>query len=259
MAAISVGGFTFYVEPSTASWQYKMNIKPFETYGGRVVQLLSCSIEAMSIEGHIRPKGWSSSRDRVSGSLDINQWQGMRDFEDSVKSILAYHESTGESVYFNFPEVGWDGKVFLVDYSNVRYEPDVPAVTYTIRFEIDTGFEGIQQAAGDYGLQNIPDGVGWVRNVYNTPTTTSWETVKSALEDFIDDVGTFDASNPADFYAYLEAASNGESKSDSKDKAAKVVAGKETLDDGTFAGKTAQKVVDTTTSFLERVGITVKG
>jgi len=201
MAVISVGGYSFHILPNTASWTYSMNIKSFETYGGRVTQLLACHIDRLSVDGYISQKGNSPS-----GSDPLGQWQGMREFEHNVKSIMSFHEQQKSSVQFDFPEVGWSGNVWLMGYSDVKYEPDIPAVSYKLSFDVDYGFEEIAAAAGDYGLKNIPDGVGWVRSVYNTPNMRDWETYKEALAAILDDVGTFTASNPLDFYKYYNEA-----------------------------------------------------
>lgn len=243
MAAISVGGYRFDILPTTASWSYSMNIKPFDTYGGRVVQLLACHIDKLSVEGYISPKGNTASQ-----SDPLGEWQGMREFEYNVKNIMAFHESSGRSVAFDFPEVGWSGNVFLTGYSDVRYEPDIPAVSYRLSFDVDYGFEGIAAAAGDYGLKNIPDGVGWVRNVYNTPLPEDWETYKKAIAAILDDVGTFSASNPLDFYAYLqEAEKEGSESKAASASASRVVAG---------ATKAVDAAVGISKGFMESHGIT---
>lgn len=245
MAVISVGGYRFNILPNTASWSYSMDIKPIDTYGGRVVQLLACHIDNLSVEGYISPNGNAASQ-----SDPLGQWQGMREFEYNVKSIMAYHESSHRSVQFDFPEVGWVGNVFLTGYSDVRYEPDIPAVSYRLSFDVDYGFDGIAAAAGDYGLKNIPDGVGWVRNVYNTPLPKDWETYKKAIAAILDDVGTFSASNPLDYYSYLQRAKDGEFDED--DGKSKAVAG----DIAAIAAESVSPALGVVKGFMESHGIT---
>lgn len=222
MAKITVGGVDFYILPETAAWSYSMKIQSFDTYNGRVIQLLACTVDSLSVEGYIPNHVVTSTKPNGSlGSFISDQWYAMEVFESNVKRIMAQHEkggraqsNTGKSVpaKFVFSEVGWNGYVYLTGYSDVRYEPDIPAVKYTLKFEIDSGFSEIENAASDQGLKNIPDGVGWVRNVYNTPETSedSWSKFKSALENFVDDAGTHDASNPADWFQYLKEADEGD-------------------------------------------------
>ena len=204
MPSSRIGPYDFSIMPETAAWAYSMNIKTIDTYGGRVVQLLSCSIDSLSVEGYIRPKrtGVMVPNPPYPG-YDIDQWQGMREFEYNVRQIMAYHEQSKDSVHFSFPDVGWDGEVFLTGYSDVRYEPDIPAVRYKLSFDIDSGFDDVLESATEQGLDNIPDGVGWVRSIYNTPNVGDWENAKKAVEKVVDDAGSFTASKPLDFYQYL--------------------------------------------------------
>ena len=257
MATLKIGGFSFTVSPETAAWSYAMKIQSIDTYGGRVIQLLACNIENLSIEGYIQPYKGSKSYVRVSvpdssggktaatvleGVPYSNfeyRWGAMQEFEYAVKKIMAYHEAAKEPAVFSFPEVGWYGKVYLTGYTDVRYEADIPAVKYTLKFDIDSGFDGIQAAVSDYGLKNIPDGVGWVRSVYNTPAVKDWEAVKDAIGKIVDDAGTHDASNPADFYKYLVEAREGGEDEDS-----------EKTDDGSKDDSYAKTVTASVNSFV---------
>ena len=238
MARISVGDFIFDLLPSTASWSYKMNINSIDTYGGKVVQLLSCVIESLTIDGLISPKNpekfrWRSKVEdgktvRYREFLDdeLSQWQGMREFEHNVKQIMLYHEVAKQPVYFRFDEVGWSGDVYLTGYTDVRFEVDIPAVRYKLSFDVDSGFETIAAAVRDEGLTNIPEGVGWIRSKYNTPPTDYSAAIKAA-EKVIGDSGNFSADRVGDFYEYLKEAMKSEedAKDAAKDAANKIVDG----------------------------------
>lgn len=204
MSLIKVGSFEFSIMPETAAWSYSMKINSIDTYGGRVVQFLNSSIDSLFVEGYIRPKrtGVSAGPQPYVG-YDLDQWQGMREFEYNVKQIMLYHERSKSPVHFSFPEVGWDGMVFLTGYSDVRYDPGTPAVMYKLSFDIDSGFDSVMYSADSHGLENIPSGVGWVRSIYNTPQVGDWERAKKAVEKVVDDAGSFSASKPLDFYQYL--------------------------------------------------------
>lgn len=213
MATLNIGDYRFTVEPNTARWSYSMKINPIDTYGGRVVQLLSCKIDNLTIEGYIRPAKWNEIN---PGSMQFLQFQGMRIFESNVRSIMLYHETMRAPVRFLFQEVGWDGYVWLTGYSDVRYEPDIPAVKYVLKFDVDYGFDTVLSAirSGDEinALDNIPNGVNWVRSVYNTPLSSNDAAVKKAIEDIVDDSGKFDASKPLDYYDYLSKAIKGQTE-----------------------------------------------
>ena len=55
MANMRIGGYTFDLDPSSASWGYSLRLNQTDTYGGRVIQVLGCSIDTMSIRGYVRP------------------------------------------------------------------------------------------------------------------------------------------------------------------------------------------------------------
>ena len=207
MATLKVGNYRFNIEPSTARWSYSMKINSIDTYGGRVVQLLSCKIDNLTVEGYIRP---AKPSDVSSDSMRYLPYQGMRVFENNIRSIMMYHEQSRSPVRFVFSEVGWDGDVWLTGYSDVRYEPSVSAVRYVLKFDVDYGFDTVLESIDDAGeiaaLDNIASGVNWVRSVYNTPIESNNEAVKKAIESIVDDAGTFDASKPLDYYEYLKEA-----------------------------------------------------
>ena len=255
MASIDVAGFSFSILPETAAWSYAMKIQSFDTYAGRVIQLLACNVENLSVEGYISPRYGARQTDMGGNVSDVAaQWIGMEEFEVAVKAIMAYHEQEKRPAHFSFAEVGWDGEVYLTGYTDVRYEPDIPAARYTLKFEVDSGFEDIAAAAGDEGLKNIPDGVGWVRNVYNTPNVNNWEKVKDAIGKIVDDAGTHDTSKPADFYTYLKEAFEGEGDDESSDDDKKGSGDK----DSDFTDAPVAAVTNTINSKLVELGLVAK-
>lgn len=262
MAWINVGDYRFNIMPDTAAWSYSMYVKSIDTYGGRVVQFLNSSIDALSVEGYIRPK--KPKAEVVNGALsypdaDIAQWQGMREFEYNVRQIMSFHESEKSPVHFSFPEVGWDGMVFLTGYSDVRYEVGTAAVRYRLSFDIDSGFESILTSAESQGLDNIPNGVGWVRSIYNTPGNDGWSAAKKAIEKIVDDAGTFSASRPLDFYEYLsQVLADEDGKDSSKSETSSVAisvsrsAEEQFLSDTQEGKLVANPII---TNFLEKYGL----
>lgn len=261
MAIISIGGYEFSIDPTTASWNYRMNIKSTDTYGGRVVQLLACVVENMTVQGYIYPDKWVSDRNDANRNIlnKNNQWNGMRSFEHNIRLIMGYHETARRPVDFDFPEVGWSGKVYVTGYSDVRFDPGIPAVTYTLSMAVDSGFDSIASAAGDYGMKSMPDGVGWVRSVYNTPDDADWEKVKKALEKVVDEAGTFDADKVLDFYDYIEQAegvsddASGDNKdSDEKKTVIDAIAGSKKAVTLTYTASEALKVLGLVSNWSDK-------
>ena len=191
--------WVFDVNPSDASWGYTMNIKQFDTYGGRVVQLLSCRIDDLTISGNLSSKGAQS------------QWEPMLNFEGKIKSILAAQSKTGNPVTVQFDEVDWSGEVFLIGYSDVSYNIATTAVSYTLNFTVDSGFErvveGITEDAKS-SIGNVAAGVNWIRSKYNTPAADDWEQVKEALGQVVENTDSYNSDSKG-IYDYL-----GESEDD---------------------------------------------
>lgn len=204
MANASIGGYTFDIDPSEASWTYTLNTSATDTYGGRVVQILSCRIDGMSVGGYITQRGSKDS-----------QFKNMEEFERKIKAIMLYHEESKKPVKFRFPALDWDGDVFLTGYSDVSYDPATAAVHYTLAMTVDSGFDSIRESASSQGLDVIPDGVNWVRNEFNTPSADSWETVMSALKKVLKNAGTFAADDVKSLY---EAMAEGDDEKKKKDK-----------------------------------------
>lgn len=211
MANASVGGYTFDIDPSTATWTYALKTKVTPTYGGRVVQVLRCNIEGLSVGGYLtQPRGVLDSGIRtvegrtVSAGTNVGDYDyrfaQMKRFERDVRAIMETQADGKEPMTFSYPVLGWSGKVFLVGYDAVKYDVATTAVSYRLSFEVDDGFDEIVTTVSSHGLDTLADGVNWTRNEYNTPTT-DWATVKQALKDALKDAG---ASYQTDsIYTYL--------------------------------------------------------
>lgn len=199
MANARVGTLLFDIDPTTASWSYRLRTSSTDTYGGRVVQILGCSVENFTVGGYLRPpKGGSDG-------LKWNRFVEMERFERKVKSLMERQAETKQPSDFVFPPLGWGTekpiKVYLTGYNSVRYDVSSAAVSYNLTFDVDSGFDEVVKSDMTYGLDQIPQGVAWVRNKYNTSTRT-WEEVKDALEKTLDAAGQGDLD--ASLYEYLE-------------------------------------------------------
>lgn len=212
MANASVGGYVFDIDPSTATWTYSLKTKVTPTYGGRVVQVLRCNIENLSIGGYLtQSHGQLGSTIRtvegrtVQAGTNVGGYEyrfaQMKRFERDVRSIMEAQAESKEPMTFTYPILGWSGKVFLTGYDAVKYDVATTAVSYRLSFEVDSGFDEIVTTASSQGLDNIEDGVNWTRNEYNTPTT-DWDTVKQALKSALEAAGT--SATTESIYTYIE-------------------------------------------------------
>ena len=178
---MSVHNYTFAIDPTSASWGYTLNVKHFDTYGGRVIQTLSCKIDKLTIGGYLpQPKGGMETR-----------YDNMIAFEKTVKEIMDYQSSTKSPVWFSYPPLGWEAWVYLMGYKDVKYDVGTSAVSYSLTFEVENGFESLVKTAESYGLDLINSGVEWVRNEFNTPSQT-WADLRTAYEALLGDAGTLD-------------------------------------------------------------------
>lgn len=190
-----LGNYVFDIDPSSASWGYSLNVSRQETYGGYVLQILSRKVDDLVISGYIPLRGG----DRMV------QFAEMERFENDMMAIMsAQSGDPPRSITFSYPELNWEGQVFLMGYDSVTYDVQTSAARYTLRFAVDTGFEGITNIAGIDGIDNIPDGVNWVRNRYNTPSSSyKYEEIMEAIGKILDDIGQFDVNDPPTLYQKL--------------------------------------------------------
>ena len=194
MPNASIDGRLFDIDPSSASWTYTLNTKSFDTYGGRVVQILSRSVDSMSVSGYISSKGLTSE----------TRWSRMEKFEHDVRQLMDKCCESGP-VMFRYPPLGWEGLVYVTGYSNVRYDVETSAVSYRLDMAVDDGFQEIRPMQSEKvalsGLDAIPSGVNWVRGKYNT-SGMSWTEIYNALEKAIDAVGRGEYTGQ--LYDYVE-------------------------------------------------------
>lgn len=183
MATAKLGGYSFDIDPSTAKWSYVLNTNKTETYGGTVVQILSRNIGDLTITGYLSSKGLTNA----------TRYDRMKEFERQMQAIMDYQVSNNSSVRFYFPILGWDGKVFLKNVSNLSYNPRVTAISYQLTMFVDTGFESIKETVASEALNSIQDGIGWTRNIYNTPDSDNWDNMLQALKQVVENSGSYDA------------------------------------------------------------------
>ena len=195
MAKVSLGGFEFDVNPSTFSWGYTLNTWSKDTYGGRVVQILSCKLNDCTVQGYLP----------VSKDPD-NAYAEMEKFEAEMLDIMDWQARAKKPLKFSFPLLGWEGTVYLTQYGSVSYSYDVAAVTYTLGLSVDDGFEQIRQnitAEAQTSIDSIPNGVNWVRNIYNTPNSTTWEKSLEVIKEILEDSGNYQSVGLKDYYEML--------------------------------------------------------
>lgn len=193
MGTVRLAGYTFDLDPSTASWGCNIKTYRGNTQGGEIIQVLRRELDDFSVTGYLSSRGLTPDK----------RYSRMLAFEKTMTTIMEYHVETGQSVRFDFPILGWTGKVFLKSYDGLSYNPHTSALSYRLNFEIDTGFNTLLSVAARDDLNQIADGVGWERNEYNTPNLDNWDDMLSALKTVVENAGSYDAYG-ASLYGELQ-------------------------------------------------------
>lgn len=188
----SIGGYVFSINPSSMSWSYDMNTSSTDTHGGRVIQLLSCSLGEISLQGYLP----------VAKGQDI--YREMERFEQQMVALMDWQAETKKPLPFRFPVLDFYGDVYILRYGGVKYSVTTSAVTYTLQLGVDSGFDTVINEIRDdmarRSLSNIPDGINWVRNVYNTPSETGWNDALEALQTVLENAGNLSTLRLSDYY-----------------------------------------------------------
>ena len=148
------GTLRFRTDPNSIRWTYHVNTKVDETYGGRVVQLLSASIEDLTVTADAGGGGWDY------------QYQVALFFRD----LLFEQREGGEPATFSYPPRGWEMKVYAL---NFPFKDDVNDVArqFTMTFKVQEDITGVIESDSlSAEIAKLKEGVGWKHNEYNTPT-----------------------------------------------------------------------------------------
>lgn len=156
---ISCGGLshTLRLGPNSIKWGYSLNTNVESTYGGRVVQILSCSITDLTVTGEAGRGGWAYLRSLIYFCRDL----------------IAYQKETGEPARLSFPARGWELSGYL---ANIPYQDSATNVTrpYALLFKIYEDLSGVLESQTiDGELAKIKDGIGYEVNSYNMPSEGS--------------------------------------------------------------------------------------
>lgn len=155
IATLSHGNksLTFRTNPNSVMWSYKLNTAVENTYGGRVVQILSTAMEDLKVVIECGLGGWNYA-------MKVAQF--MRD--------MMIDQRGGEPGKFIYTTRGWDLDVYAVSI------PFQDRVTETTR-EISLSFKIQEDVSGTLTKQTIraelakiKKGIGFSHNQFNTGT-----------------------------------------------------------------------------------------
>ena len=217
MAKVSIGiqGVTPYYEfdvnPSTFSWGYTLKTQHYDTYGGRVVQILSCRLSDCTVQGYLLPVTGRRVQDGSLNESELNNIYAMMEkFESDMLTLMDWQAENKMPLRFDFPLFGtdaWRGDIYITQYGPVSYSYDLGAVIYTLQMTVDDGFPGVSHdivVDAQMSIDSIPNGVNWVRSIYNTPHSSTWTLALEVLQEIINDSGNYQSVGLQDYYEMLQ-------------------------------------------------------
>ncbi len=156
-----VRSFVVRTNPNYISYSYSLRTKTFETYGGKVVQILGVNYETLQIEIE------SGSKKTVNGKP--GGYEYFRSVIKWFKETSLWQRNTKNPIRFTYPARNYVLDVFL---KSLSIADDLQNVTrpLQIEMEIENDFTGI--LAGDLinsELRYYQDGIGYESNPYNDP------------------------------------------------------------------------------------------
>lgn len=144
---------TFRTNPNSIMWSYKLNTAVENTYGGRVVQILSTAMEDLKVVIECGLGGWDYS-------MKVAEF--MRN--------MMVDQRNGEPGLFSYTTRRWHMKVFAV---SIPFQDRVTETTREIElsFKIQEDVSGvITRQTVSAELAKIQDGIGFSHNQFNTGT-----------------------------------------------------------------------------------------
>jgi hypothetical protein len=167
--------FRFRIDPEAIQWTYKLNTHTDNTYGGKVIQILSVQIQTMTIPV-------------VSG-------RGGRAYMMSVfnffRDMMIWQRDTGKAGTFSYTPRNYNLKVFA---SNLKIEDNLQNVVFPISliFDVQSDLAGVvRDNIISAEIARLQQGIGYTENSFNytappaapgsTPPASSNSTVNSSV------------------------------------------------------------------------------
>lgn len=155
IASLTFGGRTwrFRTNPNSVKFSYILNTHVEQTFGGRVVQILSCKIEDLIVVVEAGMGGWAYA---------ANLALFLRDFLDYQRNPSA---TPGN---FTYTTRGWNFSVYSL---SIPFQDQVEATVrpLELHFKVQEDVSGVVSGAIlDTTLAKLHDGIGFKRDKYNS-------------------------------------------------------------------------------------------
>lgn len=144
--------FRFRTNPNEFNWDYTLNKRVDQTYGGRVVQLLGCKIDNFSFKIDCGAGGWNYAYTVTNFLKDV-----MVDQRNGIPAT------------FEYTTRGWKFSCYVV---SVPFNDAVEEVLRTLEIDlkVQEDVSGVMSNASLWAeLQSLKDGINFQRSKYNDP------------------------------------------------------------------------------------------
>ena len=141
----------FRTNPNSITWSYKMNTAVENTYGGRVIQLLSTSVQDL----------------RVVIECGLGGWRYAMGIAEFMRNMMV-DQRNGEPGTFTYTTRGWTMKVYAV---NVPFQDRITETTREIElnFRVQEDMTGvISKQTMRAELAKLKEGIGFERSQFNS-------------------------------------------------------------------------------------------
>ena len=163
--------FRFRSNPKQFNWAYTLNKRVDQTYGGRVIQLLSTRIEDFSF-----------TADCGSG-----RWDEMNRVANFMRDVMVAQRS-GRPATFEYTTRGWKFNAYIV---SVPFADAVEEVLreFTVSMKVQEDVSGlISRNTLTAELRRLQDGIAFRRSRYNDPTGGGNREAQTDSEAFLYDL-----------------------------------------------------------------------
>lgn len=143
--------FRFRIDPESIEWTYVLNTHTDNTYGGKVIQILSVQIQTMSIP-------------IVSGLGGRTYMMSVFNF---FRDMMIWQRDTGKTGTFTYTPRNYNLKVYA---SNLKLEDSLQNVIYpvTMTFNVQSDIAGaVADQIISAEIAHLQQGIGYTENSFN--------------------------------------------------------------------------------------------
>lgn len=196
---------TFRIDPNEVQWNWKVNTNVQDTVGGRVVQIVGCTLSDITVQGSYgedHSVAGSDSTDTGPGRSwvlaerfirRVRKWMDYQSTHPNYYSKTPPNEQdVNPTLRFTYPLYGWDFEVYVKDINDaggnvVEHRPGKFSYQYTLTLfvvqENSTALgilRGQAARAAESFIERIAKGIGWER--YDPKTGSFAEHIYSGYD-----------------------------------------------------------------------------